>query len=192
LPFLLFLLSVSSFIDPSIGRIRESRDGSIALRNKRAASGAFREKFNGQAPADDDSAQERNERALFGSGCLDRPMKIGITDILDYHVFHKCRGAVKQWYFDKEKKKCYKFTFGGCGAGSNAFNSEKECNLDCKHKCELDKDTTKCTKVEEKVWYYDLSKKKCFEFTAFGCNEKANKFKTEKACLKDCKAFIEE
>lgn len=42
-----------------------------------------------------------------------------------------CRAAITRYYFDKESKSCKEFTFGGCGANGNNFDSVDECEKTC-------------------------------------------------------------
>ncbi|XP_071452758.1 spondin-1 isoform X2 [Hetaerina americana] len=42
-----------------------------------------------------------------------------------------CRGYFRRWYFDKEAAKCKEFTFGGCRANRNNFETEQECERIC-------------------------------------------------------------
>ncbi|KAM9297034.1 amyloid beta precursor like protein 2 [Gastrophryne carolinensis] len=43
-----------------------------------------------------------------------------------------CRAAFPRWYFDSQKKKCFKFFYGGCGGNRNNFESEDYCMAVCK------------------------------------------------------------
>lgn len=45
-----------------------------------------------------------------------------------------CRASFSVYYFDKNRKDCFKFIFGGCGSeNSNNFNTYKECIKRCRN-----------------------------------------------------------
>ncbi|KAK6748498.1 hypothetical protein RB195_001239 [Necator americanus] len=43
-----------------------------------------------------------------------------------------CDKKLKRYGFDKEKGKCVRFLYGGCGMNHNNFRRLKECNQFCK------------------------------------------------------------
>jgi len=51
------------------------------------------------------------------------PKKIGI-----------CRAAFPRFFFNAESGKCEKFTYGGCGANANNFETLDECLNACPRK----------------------------------------------------------
>eukprot|EP00662_Eupelagonemidae_sp_cell21_P047796 gene47796-21296_t len=46
-------------------------------------------------------------------------------------VVGNCRAAFPRWFFNPEADKCEQFTYGGCGANANNFETADE----CKHAC---------------------------------------------------------
>ncbi|XP_048471339.1 amyloid-like protein 2 [Rhincodon typus] len=43
-----------------------------------------------------------------------------------------CRAMMPRWYFNINKKKCFRFVYGGCGGNRNNFESEEHCMAVCK------------------------------------------------------------
>lgn len=43
----------------------------------------------------------------------------------------QCRGLAVRWHYNKEKKECAKFNFGGCGGNANNFRNAEECTKFC-------------------------------------------------------------
>lgn len=43
-----------------------------------------------------------------------------------------CRAGFLSYYFDKNKKECIRFIYGGCGGNGNNFNTYKDCIERCK------------------------------------------------------------
>nr|P0DMJ2.1 RecName: Full=PI-actitoxin-Aeq3c; Short=PI-AITX-Aeq3c; AltName: Full=Kunitz-type protease inhibitor AEAPI [Actinia equina] len=52
-------------------------------------------------------------------GCL-LPMKVG-----------PCRAAWPSYYYNSKSEKCEEFTYGGCDANANNFQTEEECKKAC-------------------------------------------------------------
>ncbi|XP_067451749.1 kunitz-type protease inhibitor 2 [Thunnus thynnus] len=48
------------------------------------------------------------------------PMKVGV-----------CRAAFPKFYYDVTNQSCRSFTYGGCGANGNNFDSQEECEATC-------------------------------------------------------------
>ena len=42
-----------------------------------------------------------------------------------------CRAAMPRFYYDKEKKSCEQFIFGGCSANKNNFVKKEDCEKTC-------------------------------------------------------------
>ncbi|KIH46312.1 Kunitz/Bovine pancreatic trypsin inhibitor domain protein [Ancylostoma duodenale] len=43
----------------------------------------------------------------------------------------KCKASMKRYFYDENKGRCVKFTYGGCGATRNNFETMKECRETC-------------------------------------------------------------
>ncbi|CAO3626395.1 unnamed protein product [Cunninghamella blakesleeana] len=42
-----------------------------------------------------------------------------------------CQAVIPKWYYNPRSGHCKRFTYGGCGANGNNFNSFKECHALC-------------------------------------------------------------
>ena len=42
-----------------------------------------------------------------------------------------CVGRFHKWFYDKRRKICTEFTFGGCEGNGNRFSSQDECETVC-------------------------------------------------------------
>ncbi|XP_031559263.1 cysteine-rich motor neuron 1 protein-like isoform X2 [Actinia tenebrosa] len=42
-----------------------------------------------------------------------------------------CRASISKWYYNKSRRKCMKFIFGGCGANANNFPTKSSCRIKC-------------------------------------------------------------
>ena len=58
-----------------------------------------------------------------------------ISNLLKFHHFPhflgSCSEKVPRFYYDKQSRKCMKFTYNGCKGNSNRFTSAKECSQEC-------------------------------------------------------------
>ncbi|XP_067337355.1 kunitz-type protease inhibitor 1-like isoform X2 [Channa argus] len=48
-----------------------------------------------------------------------------------------CRASHTRWYYDPVRKRCYRFTYGGCEANENNFEKEDKCKEACDGVTEL-------------------------------------------------------
>lgn len=106
----------------------------------------------------------------------------------------QCRAAFRRWYFDKEKGKCVKFIYGGCGGNENNFYTRWECEDFCEEfltdrcrqpiipagqkRCEHEERTNK--------FGYNKYTEKCEKFLYSSCKHNQNNFATRKRCLEVC------
>lgn len=44
-----------------------------------------------------------------------------------------CRAAMPRFYYNKEKKACEQFIYGGCSGNNNNFRTKEECDRTCRH-----------------------------------------------------------
>lgn len=42
-----------------------------------------------------------------------------------------CRAAYRRWYYNKEKRKCMVFVYGGCEGNANNFYTKPACKIFC-------------------------------------------------------------
>lgn len=105
-----------------------------------------------------------------------------------------CRAAFPRWYFNKEKKSCVKFTYGGCNGNANNFFTHSECEEFCQDflmdRCRqpIIPASNKSCDHEEKGQRYGYNKvtRKCERFLYSSCKENTNNFLTRKECLLIC------
>ncbi|GIY03103.1 zonadhesin [Caerostris extrusa] len=57
-----------------------------------------------------------------------------------------CRGAMSRYYYNHRRKRCERFTYGGCKGNENNFKTEEECRLTCggKPTCAEDEQYYQC------------------------------------------------
>lgn len=55
----------------------------------------------------------------------------GIAHCTDPFVVGSCRASFTRWYYDPLKKKCHRFTYGGCDGNENNFETSDKCMDDC-------------------------------------------------------------
>ncbi len=55
----------------------------------------------------------------------------GIAHCTDPFVVGPCRASFSRWYYDPLKKKCHRFTYGGCNGNENNFETSDKCMDDC-------------------------------------------------------------
>jgi hypothetical protein len=102
-----------------------------------------------------------------------------------------CKASIQRYYFDKNKKNCKKFTYGGCGGNSNNYKTKQECFDTCGD-CHSDPeggDTwtgIKCLAIIPR-YYFDQDHQTCKRFNYGGCGGNNNNFHTKKDCSKACK-----
>ncbi|XP_044730136.1 papilin isoform X2 [Chrysoperla carnea] len=101
-----------------------------------------------------------------------------------------CEGYYPTWYYDKERKQCTQFIYGGCLGNNNRFKTREEClelcaPADIKDVCQLPKEEGPCNGRHER-WYYNAESDKCDRFLYGGCKGNGNNFNTEDACSQKC------
>ena len=43
----------------------------------------------------------------------------------------ECEAYIPSWYYDKERRRCLQFVYGGCGGNANRFQTVEECEGRC-------------------------------------------------------------
>ncbi|RCN36600.1 Kunitz/Bovine pancreatic trypsin inhibitor domain protein [Ancylostoma caninum] len=110
-----------------------------------------------------------------------------------------CRASIPRYGYDSKKRKCVKFTYGGCKGNGNRFPTKNECEKTCKrgatettnpggenNKCLLPIVTGPC-KGKNRRYAYNNKTGKCVKFTYGGCGGNENNFRTKKDCEDACK-----
>lgn len=101
-----------------------------------------------------------------------------------------CEGYYPQWYYDKDRKICSQFIYGGCLGNNNKFETRDE----CAQLCVKDDSIDACEQPREegpchgnyRRWFYDKESKVCEEFVYGGCKGNNNNFPSESACKQKC------
>ena len=96
-----------------------------------------------------------------------------------------CWAAIPRYYFDKDRKICKQFTYGGCEGNQNNYKTEKECFKTCGD-CSSEPETGLCRASIPK-YYYDQDHKTCKRFFYGGCGGNNNNYHTKKDCSTNCK-----
>uniref|UniRef100_A0A131YU26 Tissue factor pathway inhibitor n=1 Tax=Rhipicephalus appendiculatus TaxID=34631 RepID=A0A131YU26_RHIAP len=109
-------------------------------------------------------------------------------------VVGRCRAAFPRWYFNKEKRSCVTFIYGGCQGNANNFLTQSDCEDFCQEflmdRCRqpiIQASKKSCDDEEKGYRYgYDKATKKCVKFMHSSCKENMNHFATRKECLLNC------
>ncbi|XP_070621292.1 carboxypeptidase inhibitor SmCI-like [Erythrolamprus reginae] len=111
----------------------------------------------------------------------------------------KCKDKIPRYYYDAHNKRCRLFTYSGCGANENNFETFSQCNKACDEfgamvlyspesmlqTCEQTLDVGPCSQSFPR-FYYNNDDKTCIPFTFGGCNGNRNNFLTQEKCLQEC------
>ncbi|KAL7667774.1 hypothetical protein ACOME3_010417 [Neoechinorhynchus agilis] len=116
-----------------------------------------------------------------------------------------CKAAVQRYRYDYITQSCKRFIYGGCQGNGNNFESEKQCEQECKHrhgqvdgsddgshhdgggfKCRLPVDPGPC-KAAIQRYCYDYTTQSCKRFIYGGCQGNGNNFESKKECELECK-----
>uniref|UniRef100_A0A3Q2YDP0 BPTI/Kunitz inhibitor domain-containing protein n=1 Tax=Hippocampus comes TaxID=109280 RepID=A0A3Q2YDP0_HIPCM len=112
--------------------------------------------------------------------CL-QPMKVG-----------SCRAAFPKFYYDVVNQTCRSFTYGGCDANGNNFESREDCEATCNGvtvkstlQCEAEPMAGPC-RAAFRQWYYDSQQRQCKTFIYGGCKGNKNNYDSQQSCLDTC------
>uniref|UniRef100_A0A183BW84 BPTI/Kunitz inhibitor domain-containing protein n=1 Tax=Globodera pallida TaxID=36090 RepID=A0A183BW84_GLOPA len=108
----------------------------------------------------------------------------------------KGKGTLKKFFYQKIKKECQEFAYGGAGGNENRFDSIKECESACKvvlqddaskpSICLLPKETGP-GKAAFRKFYFDNNERECKQFIYGGLGGNGNRFDTKQECENVCK-----
>ncbi|XP_048417953.1 amyloid-like protein 2 isoform X2 [Stegostoma tigrinum] len=76
----------------------------------------------------EDWEEESSEEELYKKS-IDNDVKVVCSQEA---MTGPCRAMMPRWYFNINKKKCFRFVYGGCGGNRNNFESEEYCMAVCK------------------------------------------------------------
>ncbi|CAF3650742.1 unnamed protein product [Adineta steineri] len=100
-----------------------------------------------------------------------------------------CQSASVRYYYDREKKECQEFRYGGCNGNANNYPTVEKCQSTCVKEtidqCTQSVEVGPC-KGEYSRFYYDTVTGQCRSFVYGGCKKNKNNFVTLKDCLNTC------
>ncbi|CAF4128889.1 unnamed protein product [Rotaria sp. Silwood2] len=113
----------------------------------------------------------------------------GIEVCLLPKITGPCHSASNRYYYDRDKKECQQFHYGGCNGNANNYETIEKCQSTCVKEtvdqCTQPVDVGPC-KGEFSRFYYDIITGQCRSFMYGGCKKNKNNFATLKDCLKTC------
>ncbi|NWT44149.1 TFPI1 inhibitor, partial [Chroicocephalus maculipennis] len=115
-------------------------------------------------------------------------------------------GYFSRYFYNKEKKICEVFKYGGCLGNQNNFKNLEECQTTCQGNllsltlfflvflepppipsfCMTPMDRGLC-RAKELRFFYNYSTGRCQPFRYSGCGGNENNFTSRKSCLRICK-----
>lgn len=124
-------------------------------------------------------------------------------------VTGKCRAYIEKFAFDPEQNRCVTFTYGGCDANENNFDTMSECDEHCppladhtttvgietdtdnavQKMCNQSIESGMCMAYMERFAYHP-EKDQCEMFIYGGCGGNENNFLTKKECEEKCMATV--
>uniref|UniRef100_A0A673C4F5 BPTI/Kunitz inhibitor domain-containing protein n=1 Tax=Sphaeramia orbicularis TaxID=375764 RepID=A0A673C4F5_9TELE len=99
------------------------------------------------------------------------PMKVG-----------SCRAAFPRFFYNVTDQTCRRFTYGGCDANSNNFETKEECESTCSG-AELQ--VGPCRAAFQR-WYFNSLTGRCQRFIYGGCKGNKNNYENEESCRSMC------
>jgi papilin len=100
-----------------------------------------------------------------------------------------CKAAFTRYYYDYNTKQCKIFTWGGCGANENNFETveacEKVCPVQGRDPCLEPKKVEPCRAAINR-FFFNSDSRNCELFSWGGCDANGNNFETIEACEASC------
>jgi hypothetical protein len=99
-----------------------------------------------------------------------------------------CNAVILRWYHDAASGTCRPFTYGGCGANDNNFETSAACERQCPPAppCEQSKDAGPCDGAFQR-WWHNPDTGQCESFVYGGCGGNQNNFASARDCEAKCK-----
>uniref|UniRef100_A0A673C4G4 BPTI/Kunitz inhibitor domain-containing protein n=1 Tax=Sphaeramia orbicularis TaxID=375764 RepID=A0A673C4G4_9TELE len=105
------------------------------------------------------------------------PMKVG-----------SCRAAFPRFFYNVTDQTCRRFTYGGCDANSNNFETKEECESTCSgvtERCKAELQVGPCRAAFQR-WYFNSLTGRCQRFIYGGCKGNKNNYENEESCRSMC------
>lgn len=147
------------------------------------------------------SGNENNFDTMEDCSKSCRPELIDPIYIQNYKCFQKkdhgiCGKNIERYYFNSTSMTCESFTFGGCEANENNFETEQQCEHTCSQLirkqrsinnrlCTFPRDAGRC-KASLERFFFNSQTNKCESFDYGGCEGNMNNFMTLEECQKIC------
>ena len=102
-----------------------------------------------------------------------------------------CEAIIPRWTYNTSTEECVQFIYNGCGATTNNFPDQIDCQLQCGDisSCSLPKAVGPCF-ADQKHWWFDASEGECKEFVYGGCGGNSNRYRTRTECEAVCKSLV--
>ncbi|XP_062860074.1 WAP, Kazal, immunoglobulin, Kunitz and NTR domain-containing protein 2 [Trichomycterus rosablanca] len=101
----------------------------------------------------------------------------------------ECGEEKLSWYYDREKNRCFMFTYGNCNQNRNHFDTFESCMTSCQADlpppCGLPSLQGPCKSYKPR-WAYSGALGQCQLFIYSGCGGNDNNFETKEACENTC------
>ncbi|XP_068173389.1 kunitz-type protease inhibitor 2-like isoform X2 [Antennarius striatus] len=118
-----------------------------------------------------------------------------------------CRALLQRWFYNKDRRTCEKFAYGGCRGNGNNYPTQESCMETCtdsglpdskllvadeddeeyKDQCLGAPDPGPC-RAAFPMFYYDQNAGSCLSFIYGGCRGNNNRYTTLEACQDTCTA----
>ncbi|XP_068601465.1 kunitz-type protease inhibitor 2-like [Brachionichthys hirsutus] len=118
-----------------------------------------------------------------------------------------CRAMFPRWFYDRDRRSCRKFVYGGCRGNGNNYDTEEGCVAACtgslpsdskevvadgvseeyKGMCMVTPDPGPC-RAAFTMFYYDSNTGDCLSFIYGGCRGNKNRYTSLEECRSTCTA----
>uniref|UniRef100_A0A673C7A5 Uncharacterized protein n=1 Tax=Sphaeramia orbicularis TaxID=375764 RepID=A0A673C7A5_9TELE len=109
-----------------------------------------------------------------------------------------CRAAFPRFFYNVTDQTCRRFTYGGCDANSNNFETKEECESTCSgvtaecntaviqsERCKAELQVGPCRAAFQR-WYFNSLTGRCQRFIYGGCKGNKNNYENEESCRSMC------
>ncbi|GMR58285.1 hypothetical protein PMAYCL1PPCAC_28480, partial [Pristionchus mayeri] len=101
-----------------------------------------------------------------------------------------CYDKQLRWHYNDARGMCTSFSFTGCDANANNFESQESCERACgafreERVCETRADAGECSTAVMK-WHWDTNRRACRQMVWGGCGGNGNRFSSKSECEQLC------